>query len=156
MPTYTAYSPADVLAELLVQAGQVDDVDAEGQPGGAWPVYVDQEPDDQDQMVRIIDTEGVGGGPATRNHVDLVPRGLDGFQVLVRAADRRAAHEKASAIYDHLAQVVRRGVTINQDRYYLVHGCQSFGTILSLGRDPQTNRYWVSFNATVEVEDQTS
>ena len=151
--TVTDYSPSDVLAQLLIRVGQASDWLSSGRPEGEWPVSAGMEPDSPDSVITIYDTEGVGG---VRDHITGVPDGPLGFQVRVRSTTHRYAWSKASAVYKYLSETLyRQGVSIG-DRYYLVHSCDLFGDILSLGKEsPNSQRSIVVFNATVNLSDQT-
>lgn len=153
MPVITNYSPAAVLAQLLINDGVLSDIDAEGQPEGSWPVYSGHEPDQPDECVTFYATTG---GPDNRNFIDGKVEGAVGFQCRVRAATNEIAYDKAVTIRDHLAENVwRKGVSIGS-RYYLVHAITNFQSIIDLGSvTDEYNRNIVVFNAMVNMTDQT-
>jgi hypothetical protein len=153
MPTLNDYSPADVLAKLLIDVGLATGRTTSGGDAGAWPVTAGSELDSPDSVITIYDTEGVGG---VRDFITGKPDGPEGFQVRVRSSTRRLAWSKAKAIYDYLAETLyRRGVNLEEDRYYLVHSCDLFGNIVDLGKDASSRRSIVVFNAVVNITDQT-
>lgn len=150
----TAYSASDILVELLVQAGQLARITS-GQPVNAslFAGYAGDEPDKPDNTVTIYDTDA---GNNYRSFVDLKTGGPSGVQVRVRGTTHRIAYSKISEINDYLAQVVRRGVSIETE-YYMVDGCSNIGNIIGLGREsPQSQRHLFTLNLYVEVTDRGS
>ncbi len=146
----TAYSAADILIELLVQAGTLARVTA-GQPVAEWPGYAAEEPDKPDNCVTLYDTDA---GDNYREGISLKVGGPAGIQVRVRGTTHRVAYSKAQEVNDVLAQVVRRGVSIGT-KYYLVTGCTDFGNLIPLGKDsPTSSRSIVVFNLYAGVTDR--
>lgn len=155
MPAPTVHhSPADVIAQLLVDAGQVTEPDSEGQADGEWPVVTNQDLDAVDSHVGINDVEG--GSWKVRDSIIGDNVGPLAIQVRVSSNTHRKAWNKACLIYDYLSRTVENeGVTVAADstngtaaRYYVVECLQSFGDLMALGRDvPTSRRHTVAFNA---------
>lgn len=150
-----AASTARILAQLLVNAGQVSAVTAAGVPAGDWPVYWTAEPDLPDNAVTIYNTQGSGG--SGRDFITKAVESLNGFQVRVRGATEDAANEKAQSLYTYMQKsILRTGVSVG-GRYYVVWSCEFFGNILDIGKEsPNSRRNIVTFNAQASIKDRTS
>lgn len=149
------YSPADILAQLLINGGQASDTTESGVPAGSWPVYANGEPDTPDSVITIYNT---ASKLYNRNFIDQEVGGADGFQVRVRAATALLAQDKAESIRNWLAtHSTRVGVSIGSTgSYYLVHCCVMFGSLIPIGKEtPASKRSIVTFNAMVVTTDQS-
>lgn len=104
-------SPADVLAEVLVDSGV-------GQrPSGSvadWKIYVGSLPDEGDQAVLLVDTQPLMDG---RIHEDGETIQHPGIEIVVRALDHTTAWLKSNIITSILDGIAREDVTVGADTY---------------------------------------
>lgn len=137
------YSPADVVAQLLVDLGLCSG------PGGVgeWPVFVAGEPSSPDEAVTVYDTAGTAFG---RSMATGARSENPGVQVRVRARDHRTGWAKARQIARSLDEdALWRAVTVGAAAYCV----QDFGRtsdVLALGKEvPNSKRSLFTVNGTL-------
>ena len=147
-----AHSPAYILMQALVDQGV--GVVGSVPKTGTWPIFVNAEPTEPDDLISCIDQAGRLG---PRNHVDGSAEDKEGVQILVRSVGgSNSGWIKANAvavvidedIYDQL-------VTISGTQYNL-HSISRRGTVISLGKDEnQSKRNYHSINVLLSVRPQS-
>lgn len=131
------HSPADIVAQLMIDLGAASDPVAV--PQGAWPVFVKGEPSTPDNCLTVYDTSPKDGG---RIMVDGSRTQHYGLQVRVRAATENTSTIKATGLRVFFDESVKyRGVTFGA-RHYLVH-CFSTVNVLSVGRETPTSKRFI-------------
>ncbi len=144
-------SVADVVAQILINKGLVDDPDAgSSSSSSGWLISVDQELATPDDVVEIHNTEGVQSG---RVQVTGQMSELYGLQVLVRASDSRTAFAMVNRLAVTVDQhIYRETVAMASGKNYFLDSISRTGTILALGKEaPLTKRYIYTFNAITSV-----
>lgn len=139
-----AHSPAQIISQLLVELGLA----AAPTATATWPVYVSNEPTAPDNVVTVYDTQGKDGGRAMFTGELL---GFSGFQIRIRAKDHPTGWVKADTIQTTLAQEVSLDTVHVEDTDYLVHAVSNIGDVLSLGKDPNSNRRLFTINAIAAI-----
>jgi hypothetical protein len=140
------HSPADILAQVLVDIGQGSS--PSNNPLQAWPVYTTGEPNAPDNCITVKDTVGQDDG---RTMPDGEPMFHPGFQIRLRATDEATGYAKANAIRTALSQILNRTVTIGSNNYF-VNCVVRIGQVLPLGKDtPHTKRSLFTLNAMLVV-----
>ena len=145
------HSPADVVRNLLIDLG----LGTAPADGGAWPVYVAQEPNSPDSVITVYDTSGIldgrfmVSGEVQENH---------GFQVRVRCANTWRGYEKAQEIAVALDESTSlKTVSVGDDagtgdQTYTVYAVSRKGGVISLGKDtPRTKLNLFTINAVVSL-----
>jgi len=146
MPGPLGHSPADVVAQLVVDQGwgieYADD-------NTDWPVFANGEPDLPDNCVTVYDTTGVDQG---RMQVTGERAESDGFQVRVRGKTRKDAFAKVREIAVGFDTDVY-GATVNLDGVaYRVHSVKRNGDPLFLGAaTPGSKRVLFTLNCVVSL-----
>ena len=116
--------------------------------GDNWPIFVGFKPDSPDSVIVLTDTTGVKDGRDMTSGEQFMHYG---FQVLVRATTYPVGWAKAHAI----AVVLDESVDIENievgDNRYIVYAVSRQGGVLSLGREPGSQRPEFSFNCTVAL-----
>jgi hypothetical protein len=145
MPGTLTHSPADIIAQLLVDIGYGIDPTA----NGAWPIFTDVEPDLPDNCITCGDTSGQLQG---RFMFDGKVQGMDGVQVRVRGATQPIAFVKANAIAEALSAVYQKIVHLGGSNYE-VHSISRTSFVESRGKDaPSSKRSLFFINCLVHVE----
>lgn len=142
------HSPADITAQVLIDAGQCTDPTDED----TWPVYVSDEPNTPDNCVTVFDTTPTDDG---NSMVDGEEMGHFGLQVRVRAETHAVGWDKADELVTFLTQgVYDRNVTIDGVDY-LVDCYAGANGPLALGKEaPHSKRRVFTINVTAAmVED---
>jgi Bacteriophage minor capsid protein len=144
-----------IIAQLMIQNGVASAVSATGVPAGPWPVYVNLEPSNPDQIIFITETVGSDGG---RTMIDGEMMSHFGFQVMVRGYDDKDTPQEAQYLRYWMEAGVNQqtvsllnsnSVTVN----YLIPCISGIGQVLKVGRDrPSTGRYKCTVNAQVAVQ----
>jgi hypothetical protein len=135
MPGILANSPADVIAQLLIEMGLVTDPTLV--PLQAWPVYVDVEPTTPDSCVTVKDTEGKDDG---RTMTDGERHQHHGFQVRVRSAAPPIGFVKANAIAVALDQQVNQALVTLGSHTFIVYEITRTGDVLPIGKDTPNSK----------------
>jgi hypothetical protein len=137
-----AHSPADVIGQLLVALGLGTDPTA----GGAWPVYVSDEPDSPDSCLTVFDTSARDRGRlmATGQRVE-----MHGFQVRVRSTTHPVGYTKARAVAVALDEDVYQTAVTLGGHVYMVHSVSRSSDVIPLGKElPRSERSIFTINAT--------
>lgn len=135
------HSPADVVRHVLIGLGL-------GTASGAWPVFVDSEPNAPDNCVTVYDTQGLDQGRDMNSGEMLGPVG---FQVRIRAADHQTGWAKADAIAEMMAKSVYQRQVAISGRVYVVHAISRVGNVIRLGKEQNGNRSLFTVNAVTNV-----
>ncbi len=139
------HSPANVLAQLLVDMGQ----GTAPEESDAWPVYTAKEPNLPDNCITCYDTSPREDG---RVHTDGERQEHQGVQVRVRARTHPAGYAKIRALATALDQYVYQALVSLDGAEYLLWSVSRTGGILSLGVDsPNTRRVLFTLNAVLTV-----
>lgn len=97
MTSQLSHSPADVLAQLIVQLGLGGD--PEDDPLPDWPVYPTKEPNLPDRVIAVFDTMGVSFGYSSNTGNQYYKAG---FQLSVRAEYPNVSYAKTEAVASYL------------------------------------------------------
>lgn len=137
------HSAADVLAQALVDAGQLADSDTLQD----WTARVGSEPDTPDNVVTLYDTVGKGNGRSMVGGQDFT---LYGVQIRVRSRTHAAGWRRASDVGTWLGEsLYQRQVTCGSVTY-LIHCAASISEPTSLGKaDPTSKRHLFTINLLV-------
>jgi len=144
------HSPAAIIQQYLIDAG----VATLGGAGGAWPVFVDAEPNLPDNCITVYDTDEIDYGRVQFNGDILSPKG---FQVRIRAVSHAVGWDKASTIEDQLKQkggaydAYHRPVTIDGENYVL-QAVVGIGHVIRLGKAvPQSRLNLFTINGLAHI-----
>lgn len=142
------HTAADVLRYLLVNLG----LGTLPTASGSWPIGVDHEPDKPDNAITIYDTAPKMQG---RRMTDGIMQEHYGVQIRVRCIAHATGVAKAQAFVTALDQTIENNsITVGSDTYIVYAVTRTTG-VLSIGREPQTNRPLFTINAVVALR-QTS
>jgi hypothetical protein len=148
MTTALTHSPAKVLQQLLVNLGAGTLPSA----NGSWPISSEQELDKPDGSIVVIDTVGFSDG---RNSVTAEHDYHHGFQLRLRHASKNSAFTKINSIAVVMDETVLDNTVVVDENTYRVHAITKRGDIISLGREPESDRSIFTLNATITLR-QTS
>jgi hypothetical protein len=141
------HSPADIVCQLLISLGLVDDPLGTGTATG-WEGYVSNESSVPDNVVTVYDTQGKPDGRVMTSGEQ---QEHHGFQLRVRGADAQVGFAKARALAVALDQtVLRNSVTLGTSTY-LVQAVSRTGEVIPLGTEPGTSRELFTINATIDL-----
>ncbi len=116
--------------------------------GGSWPVYASQEPSTPDNAITVYGTAGLLRG---RHGNDGEVQEAYGIQVRVRGVDHDTGWDKADGLAQALDKSVRLDIVTISGTQYTVYSANRRGTILNLGRDPETSRRLFTINYVVTI-----
>jgi hypothetical protein len=143
-------SPADVIAQILINMGLVADPDSSSSSNPDWLISVDQELAVPDDVIEIHNTAGIQSG---RVQITGQMSELYGIQFMVRAVDSRIAFammNQLAVIVDQ--QIYRVTVPMNSGKSYFLDSITRTGTPIALGKEaPLTKRYIYTLNAITSV-----
>jgi hypothetical protein len=144
MPGVLLHSPADVIAQLLVEGG----VGTDPAEDGLWPVFATSEAVRPDNCITVYDTAGLDEG---RDHSTLERAVHDGIQVRVRSVTPTVGFTKANVVALYLDAV--QSMTVNLDGHrYVVNNVSRTGGVIPLGKDgPLGKRNLFTVNALVSL-----
>jgi hypothetical protein len=139
------HPPERVIQQLLVDLGDVTDPNSDL----AWPAHVDNMPDDPDNNVAVIGTEGTAEG---REMIGGHLFEKYGIQIRVRAINVEDGYTKIAAIMQSLNEDTNlTDVTVADEvgtatSTYEVQSVMPTSTIIRLGPEPNVSRrsVWVS------------
>ncbi len=153
------HSPADVLRWMLIALGagsDPTDVNSQGLPNGAWPIYVDSEPSLPDNCVTLYDTAPSSDG---RIMIDGENVQHPGFQVRIRGTDHPTAFVRAEYLEHVLAE------TLKYDTVHITTGtvtstylvcCAARLRTTRMGKDvPNTKRSLYTINGILALRRQS-
>lgn len=145
------FSPADIVRYLMVSLG----LGTLPSGTGAWPISVGLETNAPDNVITIYDTEGDNQG---RTFDDGETQEAFGLQVRVRATDYPTGNYQArylarefDAIVAYSKVSIQSVVGTGTDEF-VVYAISRKGNVISLGKEPQTNRHLFTFNAVVTIQ----
>lgn len=143
------HSPADVIAQVLINLGLGTDPSG----SGSWPVHVFTEPDSPDNCLTVYETTGESHG---RDQITGETQEHYGIQVRVRSASPKTGYTKARDIAVKLAKnVLRTPVTIDSSTY-LVQSVDKISNVLPVGMDaPESRRHLFTINSLTSVKETT-
>ena len=139
------HSPADIIRYLMIDfaLGTIPS------DGGAWPIFVGQEPNNPDDVITIFDTAGIHDG---RLQVGGEVQEHHGFQVRVRAANHVDGWTKINAIDVTLNESVLLDTTTISSQDYTIQSITRKGTIIPLGKEkPDSRRDVFTLNAVTSL-----
>lgn len=138
---------SEVLLQILIDGGQLADVDA-GPGPYTWPGYAEAEADGQDDEVTITTTTGNDDGRTEDGELQQ----HYGVQVAVRSGDKRSGYTKAMSLRAWLSETMRAAKPTLDGVTYLVMNGAKIGQVLPLGWDmPATARKMHTFNLTLPI-----
>lgn len=152
-------SPADIVAQLLIDIGLADDPDQPGTASLEWPVSVDSELATPDDALFVSNTD-----PLQSGRVQLTGQmsELYGVQIKIRAADPQVAFKKANEVAVAIDQQIYHRTTTVPPSSKSTGGSYFVGAItrksgpLALGREGSaTKRSLYTINTVVDIN-QTS
>jgi hypothetical protein len=145
MSTSLARSPADVVRWLLILL----DLGTDPEDADSWPIHASSEPDSPDNLITVYDTAGMTDGRVHRTGETAEHRGV---MVQVRGTDQPTAWVKSDAIREALDEQVHNLLVTIDDEEYVVYAVTRHSGPLSLGREPNTDRFLFTLNAVVTVK----
>lgn len=153
MPGPLTLSPADVIANLLVQLG-VASIPVTTS-GASWGVYVSNEPTSPDRVITVYDTEGRKNG---RTMTDGEIQEHHGVQIRIRSDTYPIGYTKARAVVikldrDGVAQPESActTVTIGGVRYW-IRNLSRTSDVISVGKEaPNSKRTLFTVNYLVSI-----
>lgn len=144
MPGILQHSCADILRRVLIALDLGTDPTQYPNVLGEWPVYVDNEPSDPDNVLTVYDTSGRDGG---RTMYDGERQENHGFQVRIRSSDHKTGFTRARAIAVTLDRNVYDEVVTLDGTAYLVHAVSRTSDVIRLGKAPGSKRSLFTINA---------
>lgn len=164
------HSPERIIMEYLVLQGfgiNPDDynppqpVEIPGEPlqqfdipNGLWPIYDGREPDNPDEVIRLIGTTGRSFG---YTQVDSERQEMDGIQVYVRGLDKGKTRLKCLDVALALDRITREQINLpvgevsgtgTSSANYLIQSVSRTTEVVYAGRDvPQGKRIVYTTNA---------
>ncbi len=141
------HSPADVTAQLLIELGLATDPTA----GGAWPVFVNGEPDAPDDCLTVYDEGGQDDGGLMAGEL----QAHYGVQVRCRTRSQALGWIKLEAIRDALGRLDANqtvAMVEGTPTSYLVRCYAGIGQALVLGRDGSSSRRLLTLNALASLD----
>ena len=141
------HSPAQVLAELLVDLGLATAVSS----SGSWPAYVSVLPDSPDEAIAITNTQGKHDG---RSMTDGTVYEHYGYQVLARSLSDANVWGKVNAIAIAFDGVERVYVPLGSTTYR-IQAISRLSTPLFIGYDDASKRRMYSLNGFVCMRQMT-
>ena len=138
------YSPARILAELLIDLGKATRVSA----SGSWPVYVSLLPNSPDEALAVVNTTGIKDG---RSLVTGTVYEHYGFQILGRSADDNSICTKMNSVATALDTRVDRTYVSIGSNTFRVQGVTRTSPILYAGFDGTSKRRMYSVNGLAAI-----
>jgi hypothetical protein len=138
------HNPDRIIRSLLLSLS----LGTDSADDGAWPVYYSVEPDHPDEVITVYSTIGIlqGRSQLTGAHEEKY-----GIQVRVRGQSEIAGRSKIAAIVNGLdTQTLLKTISVSATSY-IVHAMSRKGSILSLGKDQNSNRYLFTVNYTATI-----
>lgn len=139
------YSPADITSRVLIALGVLSAPD----DGLSWPCFVNGEPPDPDNIVTVYDTAGSDDG---RSMIDGSVLGHYGINIRIRATKHTTGWNKARTIFDAISNDVYQHIVTIGAVSYLVWCFSKIGDILSVGKEPNSQRNIFTLNALISVK----
>lgn len=147
------HSPADVVAQVLMDLGLANGMGPDGKPEGAWPVTVDTELNLPDDAVTVTNTEGVLNG---RIQITGERPEHFGFQIKVRSSRPTTGWNKVNALAVALDQEMSYVTVMVDSSTYMVGAVTRMGGVLAVGRElASTKRFIYTINAIVVINQTT-
>jgi hypothetical protein len=142
------HSQSDVLRWLLISLGIGTDPTTEG----SWPIHASSEPDSPDDLITVYDTTGVTSGRIQRTGETVEHRGIT---IQVRGTDHQTAWAKADALRVALDESISTSPVTIGGYSYVVYAVTVKSGPLSLGTEPNTNRFLFTINAVMSLRQIT-
>ena len=144
MTTLLLHPPAEILVQLLVDAGQVAAYDAT-----PWPMFWDQEPDSPDNCVTAFGTAGIVDGVS---QIDGEIWEHHGFQLRVRSSKPADGYAKIAALRSYMSKSVSYQLVNVAGTQYTVYALVMRQAIMPLGKDtPHSKRSIFTTNGLMSV-----
>lgn len=136
-------SPADVIRSLLISEG----LGAVPGGGGAWPIFVAEEPSSPDNAITLIDKDGKNDG---RDYLTGQQWDHPGVEVRVRGVDHPTAYAKAAALSLAIDQsIYQESLTVGGSGWRVQQVSRS--PIVGRGRESTSARVGFAFELTVTL-----
>lgn len=137
--------PPQIIVEILIQDGIVSRTSAKA----AWPGYVQEMPDENNNAVCVYGTMGTldARDPRTGEVVR-----HNGIQIIVRGLDDPTGAAKAEEINQKLAVIKRRYVGVGS-RQYRVNAAANISEVIRLGQEKDRSRVRFTMSCLVSIEE---
>lgn len=146
------HEPADILAQVLINNGQVSDPSAglADNTFNSWPVFAGMEPQVPDDCITLYTTVGRDSG---RDHVTGLYLRHRGLQLRLRSSDPKIGFVKIESLRNWLeVSLVRTTATLDSIQY-LVHAAANVSDVNALGKEsPLSKRCLFTLNFLAAVE----
>lgn len=143
------HSPADIIAQVLIDLSMASEMGINGKPEGAWPVSVDTELTLPDDIITVTNTEGVLNG---RIQITGERPEHFGFQLKIRSSISTTGWEKARTLAVALDQQMSYTTITIGSSTYDVGAVTRMGGILAVGRElASTKRFLYTINGIVVI-----
>lgn len=139
------HSPADIIRYLLIDLSQ----GTIPQARSAWPIYTEMEPDKPDNAITTFNTSGITEG---KTHKSGQVQEHFGVQIRLRSQVPEEGFPKMRSLQVCLDEEVRFDNVVIGSSEYLIHAVTRKGGVLSLGKEPSTNRYAFTLNVLVSLK----
>lgn len=141
------HSPADILAQYLIDKGEAELFDAEDPP--EWVIYVDFQPPEPDELVIVNNTSGVLDA---RDLESGEQKERPGIQLVVRGHDHRNTYRKLSRMVALMNKEVDWPIVNLETSSYIIKNISATTAIGSFPQDDQ-QRYSFFWNAIMTIEE---
>jgi hypothetical protein len=143
------HSPADITRAVIIANGNGSMPFTDGTPPNPLPVFVNEMPNNPEQLSVIYDADGQSDGRAM---VDGEEWRHEGVRIIVRDNNFPTTDYRARKIRHDLTQAVNMMVLVIGSSTYLVH-CFAKTRMLRLGKEkPSSQRELISINAYLAVK----
>jgi hypothetical protein len=114
-----------------------------------WPVYVNEMPEEPDNCIVVLDTDGILNG---RFQVDGQVQEQFGIQITVRSPDFSTGRNKARELAIALDEDVYDQSVVVEGSTYLVHALSRKSSVLPIGRESENSQrqlFTINFTASI-------
>lgn len=145
MAEISQHSASEIIAALLVARG-LGSVPVSVSPQSEWPVYIEDEPSDPDNVVTVYLTSSDDHGRVMEGERQV----HFGVQIRIRSTTFSVGHLKARAIALDLDEVYQQNVMV-ADQSYTVHSVNRTTDVTSIGPELDSHRRLFTINALVSI-----
>lgn len=146
MPGLLLHSPAEVIAQLLVDLGLGVAVD--NTTTTQWQVFSLHEPDRPDYSITVYEVTGIVD---VRTMPDRERAEWDGIQIKLRCPSEAVGSVKARAIAVALDSVAQQVVVVGGGTSYNIWCFNRSSGPIPLGKEPNSDRRSITINGTVSL-----
>lgn len=150
MSSSLAHSPAEIVRQLIIDAGLGSDIGSNLLPLGPWPVYDASEPNEPDNCITVYDTLGhddarlLLGGELQQHY---------GLQIRIRALSHPVGWVKGTAIRTFFSEIVKTSNVTLESVSYLVWAITRIGQLSALGYDTSISKRRIfTLNCTTAID----